>query len=655
MRNIFKKTVAVTVGVLLVCCVCLFAVGCKKNPPPAETAEIVLDKSAVTLDVYERTAVTATVSDGKTAVFTVDDGAVAAIAQDGNACTVTALKAGSAVLKATVDGVERTCSIRVEDNGELPYFSLDNLSDSDTADYALGLSIGSDFAVASTLSFKGVSRDDYTLRFATENKGIVSVTDDGRITALKNGVETLTVTATWNGNAYPSTVKTISVRVVDGFLALSNYRAKLVYNPFAENGGDGKTFDLSTLSAKATVGGQTHDTGVTLSYTVAEGADLVDVNGSTVTAKGNAEGTALVKVGGTYGDVSLQTVYFRLTVSITRGSVSVQNPDIRFATGSLKTVAGGEYENVTTASLGDATVCGPDGNVAAVAVQRYTVSDTAVAAVDSQGTVTVQAGVRTGKCEIYATVGNQDYYVGTVTVTDYTGYKAIANLSDINAVASDVAGKYVLVNDVDLNGRTGAIATDFTGVFDGNGHKLSNAKLAHPNNNNSYSLFAGTTNGAVKNIAFINLQIVSDGSVADNWSQMGIVGSIGASGVVENIYAETTVAVKAVKGKQSKGVLVGNADKGTIRNCIVNVRYENLDAANNGFGTMFGATWGKKWGDCYAVVSGTAANSVYGSASSPDDYTNYSSLAALQEAKSNLFAEGGVFTGAFWQSVLREH
>ena len=284
MRNIFKKTVAVTVGVLLVCCVCLFAVGCKKNPPPAETAEIVLDKSAVTLDVYERTAVTATVSDGKTAVFTVDDGAVAAIAQDGNACTVTALKAGSAVLKATVDGVERTCSIRVEDNGELPYFSLDNLSDSDTADYALGLSIGSDFAVASTLSFKGVSRDDYTLRFATENKGIVSVTDDGRITALKNGVETLTVTATWNGNAYPSTVKTISVRVVDGFLALSNYRAKLVYNPFAENGGDGKTFDLSTLSAKATVGGQTHDTGVTLSYTVAEGADLVDVNGSTVTA-----------------------------------------------------------------------------------------------------------------------------------------------------------------------------------------------------------------------------------------------------------------------------------------------------------------------------------------------------------------------------------
>ena len=130
---------------------------------------------------------------------------------------------------------------------------------------------------------------------------------------------------------------------------------------------------------------------------------------------------------------------------------------------------------------------------------------------------------------------------------------------------------------------------------------------------------------------------------------------IGASGVVENIYAETTVAVKAVKGKQSKGVLVGNADKGTIRKCIVNVRYENLDAANNGFGTMFGATWGKKWGDCYAVVSGTAANSVYGSASSPDDYTNYSSLAALQEAKSNLFAEGGVLRLPFKDDVRPLH
>ena len=270
----------------------------------------------------------------------------------------------------------------------------------------------------------------------------------------------------------------------------------------------------------------------------------------------------------------------------------------------------------------------------------------------TDGTVT---GVKAGAAEVYAVIGGSAYSVAEITVKDYTGYKAIANLQDINAVTNDAAGKYVLVNDVDLNGRTGAIATDFTGVFDGNGHKLSNAKLAHPNNNNSYSLFAGTTNGAVKNIAFINLQIVSDGSVADNWSQMGIVGSIGASGVVENIYAETTVAVKAVKGKQSKGVLVGNADRGTIRNCIVNVRYENLDAANNGFGTMFGATWGKKWGDCYAVVSGTAANSVYGSASNPDDYTNYSSLAALQEAKSNLFAEGGVFTGAFWQSVLREH
>ena len=266
----------------------------------------------------------------------------------------------------------------------------------------------------------------------------------------------------------------------------------------------------------------------------------------------------------------------------------------------------------------------------------------------TDGTVT---GVKAGAAEVYAVIGGSAYSVAEITVKDYTGYKAIANLQDINAVTNDAAGKYVLVNGIDLNGRTGAIATDFTGVFDGNGYALKNG-IIHYNGSNQgenekkMTAFHGETSGAVYNLAFIGWQMTGSAQQTTG-SQFAFFGNVNAKARIENIYIDTTVAVQPRNGGGSCAVLRGaNGNADSMKNIIVNVRFDTSKMGNNptDFGTIH-AEWATgALTDCYAIVSGIdAATLQFGNAN-----VSYSSLAALQDAKPDLFKTGGVFTGAFW-------
>ncbi|MBQ9900755.1 MAG: InlB B-repeat-containing protein, partial [Acholeplasmatales bacterium] len=88
------------------------------------------------------------------------------------------------------------------------------------------------------------------------------------------------------------------------------------------------------------------------------------------------------------------------------------------------------------------------------------------------------------------------------------GYSFIASITDLNAFreSSGEAGKYMLVDDIDLEGVTLKSTNNiFTGTFDGNGHVIRNASYIE-NAANKTGILVRELNGTgvIKNVKFVN-------------------------------------------------------------------------------------------------------------------------------------------------------
>lgn len=99
----------------------------------------------------------------------------------------------------------------------------------------------------------------------------------------------------------------------------------------------------------------------------------------------------------------------------------------------------------------------------------------------------------------------------------------IMSVADLQAVANNMAGEYELGADIDLTGvgwiPLGASAdqskspTEFTGTFDGKGHKISNLTI-NTNTRNEYNqigLFAELGNCTISNLVIDNVVITNEG------------------------------------------------------------------------------------------------------------------------------------------------
>lgn len=168
-------------------------------------------------------------------------------------------------------------------------------------------------------------------------------------------------------------------------------------------------------------------------------------------------------------------------------------------------------------------------------------------------TITAKSVDKTGN----ASSGN------SVTITPPASEVTVTSISDKTGLSSitDLTGFYILVKDVDLSGVSWTPISDygrdstseFTGVFEGNNHTISNLKLGY----SAYeyqSLFGyiGTT-GTVQNLKLNNVDFtVSDKSGALAGRSYGTVKNCSASG--------------AISGDGGLGGIVGQ-NYGTITNC----------------------------------------------------------------------------------------
>jgi len=195
----------------------------------------------------------------------------------------------------------------------------------------------------------------------------------------------------------------------------------------------------------------------------------------------------------------------------------------------------------------------------------------------------------------------------------------IESLADFDEFAADPnywSGFTRLETDVNLAGRTystGVIAPDvnnvysgfqgtaFTGVFDGNDHKITNLTIDDVGAGNDYlAVFGYIDDGEVRNLG------LEGGSVSGNWYVGGLVGGNGdyfhEGGTISNCYSTGDV-----NGVGSVGGLVG-WNYGSVLNSYSTC---DVSAAGSYVGGLAGTNW-DIISDCYSTGDVSGGGSVGG-------------------------------------------
>jgi len=170
-------------------------------------------------------------------------------------------------------------------------------------------------------------------------------------------------------------------------------------------------------------------------------------------------------------------------------------------------------------------------------------------------------------------------------------------------------GTYKLTADIDLDGIDWTPISFFGGIFDGNGHVISNFKIT---DSIRYSGLIGYNSGTIKHLGIEDFTITSCSSYAG-----GLVGY--HAGSISDCYA-IGVLTTSNSGYYSiyAGGLVGRNMYGTITNCsaAVTVTVSNSSSYSTYAGGLVGGNWLGTMSNCYAtgnVISSDYAGGLLGS------------------------------------------
>jgi GLUG motif-containing protein len=206
------------------------------------------------------------------------------------------------------------------------------------------------------------------------------------------------------------------------------------------------------------------------------------------------------------------------------------------------------------------------------------------------------------------------YSGGSGTETDPYQISTVADWQELMSTPADWGSYFLLTDDIDLMGITvtpvGNESTFFNGVFDGDGHVISNATINLPTSNYVGIFGFVGSGGQIENLGAENVQITGQSDVG------GLVGA-NLSSTITACYATGSVsgseywigglcglnagtitasyATSAVSGGQGAGGLVGYNQFGTITACyaVGNVTGEGGLCGVNWSGTVTASVWDK--------------------------------------------------------------
>ncbi len=146
------------------------------------------------------------------------------------------------------------------------------------------------------------------------------------------------------------------------------------------------------------------------------------------------------------------------------------------------------------------------------------------------------------------------------------GYVGITDAQGLKDMANDLAGNYILMADIDMEGEEWTpiglgttTATEFTGIFEGNYHTISNLTI---NSTNQYvGMFGSINGGTVQNLILENANITGAYPV-NNYAYIGGIAGYSRKGMISNIKVSGIVTGK--RNVDQVGGIVGNNYEGTI-------------------------------------------------------------------------------------------
>jgi hypothetical protein len=191
-------------------------------------------------------------------------------------------------------------------------------------------------------------------------------------------------------------------------------------------------------------------------------------------------------------------------------------------------------------------------------------------------------------------------------ITDFTDWTAISDRAGLEAIASNLSGKYYLTGNIDLSGGDwvplGGFTGTFTGIFDGQGHIIDGLYiLATPLKSQDVGLFARTDGAVIRNVG-INI-----GSQGVNFEAFPAAGSY--------------ICV---------GGLIGRSSDSTIVNCFVD-------------GSVVYSSWSDGFvGGLIGEIGGTESSNISYS------YAKGSVTARMRQTQNRCFAGGLVGNLRFW-------
>jgi len=210
-------------------------------------------------------------------------------------------------------------------------------------------------------------------------------------------------------------------------------------------------------------------------------------------------------------------------------------------------------------------------------------------------TVTASGGKLYGDSVTF-TVSKDGFTSASVSAPCYLG---VSDKASFVAVGNDLAGHYIVTNDIDFESAdvahygTYSQAGDdpvyddctFSGIFDGNYKKLQNFSLRGNNSHWHYALFEKNT-GTVKNVVIVS------GRVASEYG--GVAGLVKYNaGTVENCYINLDITGSNFIG----GVVDENGIGGVVKGCVF-------------YGTIT-ATGAAKGGVVRSPISGWIGNNLF--------------------------------------------